>query len=212
MPNRPSGEYATVEELSAAITGMTKAELLRLYKKGEIYKLGTEFADGMELLNEAVKRALIGTSGERRGSERGRPWPKSVDIVAFLMECMRSVADGSMNSVNQQVARKAEALVDEEGEANPHLAEHDGYHSSVEDDLIEQEQALARQAKAAADVAVIDKHFANDQEVLGVLEGEKDELPVAEVREIFGMSQTAYDSARRRLRRNADQLFPGRKK
>ena len=212
MPKRPPGEYANVEELSAAIAGMTKAERLRLYKKGEIYKLGTEFADGMELLHEAVKRALIGTSGDRRGSERGRPWPKNVDIVAFLMECMRSVADGSMSSVHQQVARKAEALVDEEGEANPHVAEHDGYHPSVEDDLIEQEQVRARQAKAAADVAVIEKHFTNDQEVLGILEGQKEELPVAEVREMFAMSQTAYDSARRRLRRNADQLFPGRKR
>ncbi|MCE9658255.1 MAG: hypothetical protein K8R60_06810 [Burkholderiales bacterium] len=210
MSKRPRDDIATPEELNAAIAELTPEERLRLYRQGNLYALGTEFASGKELLGEAVKRALIGTSGQRQGRERGRPWPKDENIVGFLMGCMKSIGNGSADSVAQKVARTATVLVDGESEQSPSLVDPVGFHPSVEDELIERESAEARQAAAVADVTAIEQHFAQDQEVLGILEGEKDGLTAAETREILELTPTTYDTARRRLRRHVDKHFPGR--
>src|SRR5262245_52868745 len=120
---RPPEEMASVDELIEALNRLTVDERLRLWRQGDAMALGSEFASGRELFSEAVKRALIGTGGERDDGERGRPWPKTVDLVAFLMECMRSIANGSHHSIKQKVDRRAEALATEDGEENPQLAE-----------------------------------------------------------------------------------------
>lgn len=212
MSERPLDEIASPQELLDAISGLRTEQLLRLYQQGNYYALGTEFADGKELLGEAVRRALIGTTGNRQAGERGRPWPKGVDIVGFLMGCMQSIGNGSHHSVAQKAARVAEALVDEDGETNPLLAKHLAFHPGIDDELIAKQDAEARQAIAEADVAEIEKAFADDQEVLGILEGEKDGLPASELREILELNETQYDTARRRMRRKLDKLMPGRKR
>jgi hypothetical protein len=47
--------------------------------------------------------------------------------------------------------------------------------------------------------------------VLAVIEGEKADMPVAEVLALFDLDQRTYDTARRRLRRQVDKLMPGRR-
>ena len=44
-----------------------------------------------------------------------------------------------------------------------------------------------------------------------VIEGEKADMPVAEVLALFDLDQKTYDTARRRLRRQVDKLMPGRR-
>lgn len=205
-------EMASVDELIEALRRLTVDERLRIYRQGDVIALGSEFASGRELFSEAVKRALIGTSGEREDGERGRPWPKTVDLVAFLMECMKSIANGSQNSVKQKVDRRAEALATEDGEDNPQLSESERHHPSVEEEVIEREAREARQAAAEADVAAIRKLFAQGDAVHEIMDGEEIGMTPEEIRQATGMTTTAYASARKKLRRTVDKYYPGRRK
>ena len=107
----PADEYATAEELSDAVGRLTVEERIRLAKKARILIWGTEYSDPLELLSEAVKRALIAATGDRSYKERGRPWPKNrVDLPAFLSECMKSIADSSRESIHQTMTVELEAI------------------------------------------------------------------------------------------------------
>lgn len=67
-PKSPSERHATVKELSQAIAQLTKAELLRLTYSAKLLAWGTEYANPLELFNEACKRALI--AAKRRSPGR----------------------------------------------------------------------------------------------------------------------------------------------
>lgn len=202
---------ATPAELAEALGRLTPDELRRLWRQGNVLALGSDYKSGKELFSEAAKRALIGTSGERADGERGRPWPKSVNLVAFLMECMKSIANSSQNSVRQKVDRRAEALTTEEGEANHELAEPERRHPSVEEEMIEREESAARQAAAAAEVSAIRKLFAQGDVVHDILDGEEMGMSAEEIRQMANLTPTQYDSARRKLRRTVDKYIPGRR-
>ena len=202
---------ATLDELVAALAGLKPAERRRLYRTGNRLALGSEFTSGKELLAEAARRALIGTSGDRQEGERGRPWPRSVHIVAFLMECMKSIANGSQNSIRQALNRRAEALMSDDGEVNPELHKAGQHHPSVEEELIERQEEEARQAAAEAEVAAIRKLFVHGDVVHDILDGEEMGMSAEEIREMTGLSTTQYASARKRLRRTVDKYISGRR-
>jgi hypothetical protein len=82
----------------------------------------------------------------------------------------------------------------------------------VVEQALELEETYERQARAAADAALIEAHFANDDEIQFLIMGDKDGLKPNEIRAISGMDQTTYDTARRRFRRGLNTLMPGRRK
>ncbi|MDM0001198.1 hypothetical protein QTI24_21505 [Variovorax sp. J22P240] len=208
---RQPEEMATLEGLVGAIDQLTAEERRRLYRQGNVLSLGSEFASGNELLNETVKRALIGASGDRQAGERGRPWPRSVNIVAFLMECMKSIANGSHKSVRQKIDRRAEALATDEGEANPEMHAVERHHPSVEDELAGRQEKEALQTAMQADVAAIRKLFAQGDVVHDILDGEEIGMSPEEIRDMANLTPTQYASARKKLRRTVDKHYPGRR-
>ena len=208
----PADEYATAEELSDAVGRLTVEERIRLAKKARILIWGTEYSDPLELLSEAVKRALIAATGDRSYKERGRPWPKNrVDLPAFLSECMKSIADSSRESIHQTMTVELEAIAGDTGDMDSALNDWGYSQPDIVAQAIDFEEDESRIAQARADVAKIERHFENDQDVLAILEGEKEEMTAAEVLSMFSMDQKTYDSARRRLRRQVDKLMPGRR-
>ena len=68
-------QHATAEEFAEAVARLTAAELLRLRKRAVLQIWGTEYTDPMELLGEAVKRAMVAATADKQCDERGRPWP-----------------------------------------------------------------------------------------------------------------------------------------
>lgn len=211
-PKPPSERHASVEELSRALTMLTSAELLRLYARARLLVWGTEYTDPQELLNEAVKRALVAATGVRQEGERGRPWPiDRVELSAFLSGCMDSIADASRDSIGQSQTDRLEALAGEDGDVGTVLHRAGRWNSDVVEQAIEAEDTLERQQRAQRDARAIETHFKDDQEVLAVIEGEKADMPVAEVLALFELDQRTYDTARRRLRRQVDKLMPGRR-
>jgi len=208
---RPTEQNASVDELVEAIAKLTPEERVRLYRSGNFLALGSEFTHGKDLLNEAVKRALIGTSGDRREGERGRPWPKGVHIVAFLTECMRSIANGSQKSFKQAVDRRAEALTTDEGDGNPELSKAQHVQASVEAELVDREDQETKQKATEDDVAAIRKLFAQGDVVHEILDGEAAGMSTEDIREALGITATEYATARKRLRRTVDKHMPGRR-
>lgn len=207
-PKKP--QAASVQELVAAYNGLTEPEKIRLAARADQLWWGTEYAEGQELMNEAMRRALVASAGAGQERQTGRAWNKNVDFVAFLMVTMKGLSSDSRKSLGQRVARRMEAIAGEEGEDNPELQELDMHHPAVDDELADRQELEARQKQAEADVALIEAHFAHDQEVLAIIEGEKEGWSAEEVRQVFGMTKLAYDNARKRLRRGLNKLMPGR--
>ncbi|TAN31355.1 hypothetical protein EPN29_13690 [bacterium] len=211
-PKPPSERHASVEELSRALTMLTTAERLRLFARARLLAWGTEYTDPQELFNEAVKRALVAASGAKQDGERGRPWPiDRVPLPAFLSGCMDSIADSSRESLGQTQTDRLEALAGEAGDVDTVIHRAGRWNTDVVEQAIEVEDMFDRQQRAQADAHAIEAHFKDDQEVLAVIEGEKAEMPVAEVLALFDLDQKTYDTARRRLRRQVDKLMPGRR-
>jgi hypothetical protein len=207
----PKQPAATLEELSAAIQGLSEPERLRLSRRGDQLAYGTCYANGLDLLDEAVLRALSGAAGSADEGKKGRVWRHGVEIVAFLMMTMKGLSSDSRGSLTTRVDRRMEALAGEDGEALSAIYESELSHESVEHTLIEREDLEARERQAEVDAALIEKRFADDDEVLAILEGEKEGWSAERIREEFGMSKLAYSTARTRLRRGLDKLMPGRR-
>ena len=197
-PKPPSERYASVEEFSSALMMLTSAEQLRLFARARLLVWGTEYTDPQELLNEAVKRALIAASGDKQDGERGRPWPiDRVPLPAFLSGCMDSIADSSRESLGQTQTDRLEAIAGEARDVDTMIYRAGGWNTDVVEQAIELEDAADRQQQARADAQIIEAHFKDDQEVLAVIEGEKADMPVAEVLALFDLDQKTYDTARR---------------
>ena len=191
---------------------LTPDELRRLFAKARLLAWGTEYADPQELINEAVKRSLIASGGVKLDGERGRPWPiDRVQLPAFLSGCLESIANASRESVFQTRTDWLEALAGESGDVDAAIHRAGLWNTDVVDQAIEAEELLERQEKARADAQAIERHFKDDQQVLAVIEGEKADMPVVEVLDLFDLDQKTYDTARRRLRRQVDKLMPGRR-
>lgn len=203
----PDREYATAEEIGEAVEGLTEAELGRIQRAAQYALFGTEYTDPQELLGEAVQRTLEGV-----GVKTGRHWPKGVHFVAYLIRTIQSIADGSSDSINQSRTAHLETMAGREGDSELALA-HEGFASpDVVEQAIEVEETAERQARAAADSALIEAHFANDNEIQFLIMGDKDDMTPKDIRAVSGMDQTAYDTARRRFRRGLNILMPGRRK
>lgn len=199
--------YATTEEVCDAVESLTEAELGRIYRAAQYALFGTEYMNPLELLGEAVQRTLEGV-----GIKEGRHWPKDVQFVAYIIRTMQSIAEGSSSSVTQLRTGYLETMAGQEGEAEMALAREGFFSPDVVEQALEVEETNERQARAAADAALIETHFANDEEIQFLIMGDKDGMKPSEIRAVSGMDQTAYDTARRRFRRGLNTLMPGRRK
>lgn len=216
MTGNPPTSHATLAELIGALERLPEADRLRLARHGNVLCLGTEYAQGQELLNEAIQRALIGASGTGSPGNSGRRWPTNVALTAFLTMTMKGLASDSHKSLEHQLYKTA-ARLSKEGEDgrtddNPKLLASGFAHPSVEDELIALSDLEERDRRVDADVRLLEAQFSSNQDVQAIIEGEKDGMSAKETREMFDMTSTQYDSARKFLRRGADKLFPGRRK
>jgi len=208
----PSERHASPEEVAQAVARLRPEEMLRLKKRAGLQIWGTEYTDPLELLGEAVRRAMIATDPNKQEDERGRPWPlERVELPAFLSMSIDSIADASRESLYQTETDRLEALAGDEGDVGAVLHGAGFSTPDIAHQAIDLEEIQARQAAAKADAEFIERHFAGDQAVLAIIEGEKEEMSAGEVREMFGLDEKTYDSARRRLRRRVDKLMPGRR-
>ncbi len=114
----------------------------------------------------------------RRALDGARRWPHGVPLVAFLAGIMRSVWS------EQRRRPSPEALP-----------------AALEDEVVDAAPGPERIVAAAQAVGAIYRLFAGDAPALAVLAGLAEGLPAAQIRTASGLSETEYDSTRRRMRR-----------
>lgn len=194
------GPAATLEQIAEAIESLSDADFLRLRKAGSAMLWGTGLAHPDDLVNETLERVLA----------LSRKWPTDVPFTTFLVNAMRSVADGIRNLEHQTEEVLASDLVgNDPADDGEDPMEQFGTKRLAPETVILTEEVCQR---AQADLAAIEKHFYNDNEVGWVLMGIEDRLSANEICEMSGMTRTQYETGRKRLRRGIERLFPGRRK
>jgi RNA polymerase sigma-70 factor (ECF subfamily) len=176
MPRIPSLDPSRLlrpPETALVLGLFTELELLRLKTLARWYGRGLPADVGWEdLLQEALTRVLIGT----------RRVPKGVKGVAFVAGVMRSVRSEHWR---RSAKRGLEAACATAGPGEPMDCA-----PPPDDELIAQ-QALSAIARL----------FADDLQATAILHGLASGMTAQEIRLKSGMSETEYDSTRKRMRR-----------
>ncbi|MBI5450139.1 MAG: sigma-70 family RNA polymerase sigma factor [Gammaproteobacteria bacterium] len=193
------GAKATFDQLSEAIESVSDADWLRLQKVAQSHLWGTGLSDPQDLINEALARFLKGK----------RSWPTDIPFVLCVSYAMKSIADGVRNLSERKEEILAGDMASEEDDCDTDPMERFGDSRFAPDDLIENEDA---RKIAEKDLATINQYFKDDSEVTWILMGIEDGLPASDIQTLSGMTQTQYETSRKRLRRGLEKLFPGRRK
>jgi len=194
---------ATAEQIRTAIEDLTDEDYARLRRAGSAFLYGSEYTDPLELMNEAIARAMHGA-----GQAKGRHWPLHVPFVAFLIMTMSSIANASTESPTQTLTDSLADFVPE-GVAYSDFAIGPLRAASTEEECATEEERAAESAKSAKVFADIEAFFANDEEVLMLVLCLRDGQRPREIQESAGMTVTQYNTARRRLRRGLTKLGLG---
>lgn len=172
-----SDEYASDAEVEAALRGLTAAQTLRLSQVAEfraraVATLGLGLS-GDDLLQEAIGRTL---SGDRR-------WRKSkVGFERHLRETIRSIVSHAPDEFRGGLPTLSDPH--DEGEA-----------------LLGRPPTAERIAAAREALAKIEAKFADDDEVLLVIEGLATEMNGPEIQRELDLTQNQYETIMTRLRR-----------
>lgn len=201
-----SDDDATPEDVHQAIETLTQEDRYRLRKAAVICLAGTEYQDPMELVHEAILRTMNAANGSK-----GRHWPKNVPFMAYMIQTIKGLANDSRESLSQKKTDHIEVMAAEGSTTEEALSTVGYFHSDVLSQAVEWEDSLDRRNRAKTDAILIDARFADDSEVMMIIMGHKDGLTPAEIRELGEMSNTQYETARRRFRRGLENLFPGRR-
>jgi hypothetical protein len=173
-------------EIENAIRALSTAEWARLRLVAARYGAGRR-VEAKDLLQEALMRSLD-----------GRHCPSHVDVVRFLAEAMRSIADGEgEKAANRLVAVSVDASPGIEAVVQNHPAPDLGA-----------EAGLIAEGEAAAIRSEILGLFADDPVAEIIVEGIMEEMEGDELRELSGLDATAYDSKRKLIRRRILKRYP----
>lgn len=162
---------ASPAEVARALGRLSTADQRRLELIARSRADGLASTDWADLLQEGIARALEGT----------RRWPRSVPIVAFLAQTMRSIA-------SDQRRRSIEGSIEREFATD-----------AVGDDL-------HMRAEISDQLRRIESRFAEDPNVLALMEGLQFGESARETQVRVAMSPAAYDAARKRFWRGVGEL------
>ena len=168
------------DDVAAAVEEFTDADWVRLNGVSNRYAWLYP-AGAAALLWEAIGRAVAGT----------RRCPANVDVVRFLAEAMRSIADGEA----KKIANIAEhTSFDEAGKEIADAVRRLDRQPSPEDSMIStQETAALRQAVLGL--------FADDPVARDVADGIMEGYDGEELRALTDLDKTGFASKRRLIRR-----------
>lgn len=174
------------DEIASAIRTLTAADWARLKMVAQKYAAGRPIEPD-DLLQEAMARAID-----------SRACPAHVDVVKFLAEAMRSIAHGEGEKAEHKLVL---VTVPRTGDYPPEALAAPDPAPDAEDSIISEENAAGiRKALLAL--------FDDDPQARDIVEGTMEDMTAEELRELTGLSQTAYDSKRRLIRRRIDKDYP----
>lgn len=174
------------DEIADAIRNLVPANWGRLKKVARHYAR-TEIG-ASDLLQEAFARALD-----------GRTCPVHVDVVKFLAEAMRSIANGEGEKIEHRLP--VVSIVAKTGDLLPSALKYSDPTPNAEERLAAEEIAALRRRDI---LAIFDDDPVAQLIVEGIMEGMSSE----ELRELSEIDVTAYDSKRKLIRRRIDKKYP----
>lgn len=196
-----AGDCAIPDDIRNAIERLTEEESYRLRMAATYCLFGTEYQSPDELINEAVQRTLSAAVGEK-----GRVWKTTVPFIAYMIQTVRGLANDSLESSQQTKTDYIECMATESMSSEDSLFQKDHFHDGPESIALESDEINERQAIAKADVDAIERLFANDDDIGWIIMGLKDDYTATQIKEVSGMSDTQYETARRRFRRGLEKL------
>jgi len=181
LSEKPDDRYLAPHEVKAALEGLSKADHARLQKAAAALTLMTRI-EPQDVLQEAFARTL---SGERQ-------CPRNLPIVSLLIGVMRSIRS---DWVKAAARRRTDISVESEGQ-NEVIA--------IADPDNDPETALSVKQMRDRLVAL----FEDDIEAQTIIEADLEGGPNGEeLRELVGLSSTAFNSKRRLIRRRIEKAF-----
>ena len=175
------------EEVAAAICALTDAQKARLRKVAQsyawLYPLGAD-----DLLSEAIARAIAGS----------RQCPKHVDVVKFLADAMRSIADAESKKIENQSEIVPVVLpgTEVDGAVDPMDSRVNAEETMIAAELREELLGLFQSDPQARDL------------LDGILEGYQGE----ELRMLTDLDETGFNTKRRLIRRTLNKRYPNGRK
>lgn len=181
----PAGEYATDDEVVAAVRALTDADGIRLAKVAGFRAralAGTGLGLSAEdLLQEAINRTLGGA----------RRWRKKVPFVTHLSKTIRSISSHAPDELKGAVVLPASN------------EDADGRLDGVA--LVSQFSDPEHGAAVLEQFTKVEKKFANDTEVALVLQGLASGMKGPEIQLDLNITETQYETIMTRLRRGVDR-------
>ena len=174
---------ATTEQILEAFEALSDEEMIALRKVARRHLGGTPYSEPLDLIYEALSRALHGR----------RNWPLGLDFGLFMAMTMKSIANGERQRVenNPAAMRDWEVVEDELARLAPSPEE-----LGMQTQKVDLARELARRAKS---------ELKGDTHATRVLDGMMAGMTPSEMREGFGMAAQAFDSARHRVMRQLRQ-------
>jgi RNA polymerase sigma-70 factor (ECF subfamily) len=167
-------------ETALALGTITKMELLRLKTIARVYARGLPSDVAWDdLLQEALTRII---SGARRQ-------PEGVAMVPFVAGVMRSLRTEHWRRVLKGSPGQDAVRIDRMGDG------------SREVDLRDPSPGPERSLSAQQEIRVIECLFADDPVILKIIAGLGQGLSADQIRAALKISNSDYDSARKRMRR-----------
>ena len=188
---KPDVSVRSRDEIEAAIRALTDAQWIRL-RKASTYFAWVHDLSADDLLQEAFCRALAG----------GRQCPIDVDVVRFLTQAMRSIANGE--------AEKVENQVDVVSVLQPGVPV-DGA-VDLEDSRIDPEQNMIAAESAEAIRQPLLGLFPNDQQARDLVDGILAGYEGQELRTLIDLDLKGFANKRRLMRRTIDKCYPNGRK
>jgi DNA-directed RNA polymerase specialized sigma24 family protein len=161
----------TTVDVARAIRALSDTDLVRLKALAQLWSRGLPGGLGWV---DILNEAIV------RVLDGSRPWPPAVPLLAFLSGVMRSICLDHWRRARREVTGEDLDAMVEEAEEAP-----------------DQERTLA----AAQALSEVTRLFAHDPQARKIIAGLTEGLSAKEIQRHYAMSETEYDSARKRMRR-----------
>jgi len=175
------------ESIDDALSSLSDMDLVRLREASSFYCIPSRYTSD-ELLNQTFRKVLDGS----------RTYKKEVNILAFLIEIMRSLASSDCKSQK----RKPECRLDPE-----RPKEHDPSTEAPSIGKSPEELIESRENVAIIKESVL-KLFDDKPDIKDVVEAIMEEMTRQEIKELMGLDDTGYDTIRKYIRRRLQKAFP----
>lgn len=192
------GDPATLDQIGQAIEDLSDADWIRLRKMASSHLWGTRLGDPDALINATLERLISGD----------RTWRVGMAFVPWMDSAMRSVANNLRTLKKEPAVVLAGDLADGGDDPDKPI---DTFGEDGETPL---ESLLTQEARTMAekDLSKIEERFRNDQEVGWILLGLAENMSAGDIQAMGEMTKTQYETARKRLRREIERLFPSGRK